>query len=289
MLAPDRPRRRPALAACLAGLLLAQTIHARSVADDGDAAEERWVRLFDGETLDGWTPKIRFHDVGVNHANTFRVEDGLLTVSYDGYENFDGTFGHLFYKTPFSHYRLRLEYRFVGEQAPGGPGWALRNSGVMVHGQSPESMRKDQEFPVSVEVQLLGSDGKKARSTANLCTPGTNVVMDGELKTRHCFNSKSDTFHGERWVTAEIEVRGDRVIRHLVNGEEVMSYQSPQLDPRDADAKKLIGADGELLLKSGTISLQSESHPVQFRNIELLELDAVEPGAQAPAVRPVSP
>ena len=276
MLFPLRHPRRQVLAAGFVGLLVALVPHGH--ADDGDAADgagERWVPLFDGETLDGWTPKIRNHAVGENHANTFRVEDGLLTVSYDGYEKFDAQFGHLFYEKPFSHYRLRLEYRFIGEQAPGGAGWALRNSGVMVHGQSPGSMRKDQEFPVSIEVQLLGGDGENERTTGNLCTPGTNVVMDGKLKKNHCFTSTSETYHGDQWVKAEIEVRGDEVIRHLINGEEVFRYESPQLDPRDADAKTLIAKQGgEKLLKSGTISLQSESHPVQFRKIEVLELPA---------------
>jgi len=267
------PRRR-ALAVCLLGAAVALTPHAG--ADDGAAqAEGEWVSLFDGKSLDGWTPKIRRHAVGENYANTFRVEDGLLTVSYDGYENFDGQFGHLFYKDTFSRYRMKLEYRFLGEQVPGGEGWALRNSGIMVHGQSPESMGKDQKFPVSIEVQLLGGDGQKKRPTGNLCTPGTNVVMDGELKTAHCFSSSSDTYHGDQWVTAEIEVHGDQVIRHLVNGEKVFEYDAPQLDPRDADAQKLIeAAGGEKLLSGGTISLQSESHPVQFRNIQIMELPA---------------
>ncbi len=273
---PHPPRRRYALAICLVWAGLAGAPHGPAVAGEVDAADEQWVSLFDGKTLDGWTPKIRTHAVGENHANTFRVEDGLLTVSYDGYEDgFNSQFGHLFYKDAFSHYRMRLQYRFIGDQAQGGAGWATRNSGVMIHGQSPESMTKDQDFPVSIEVQLLGGDGTRKRSTGNLCTPGTNVVMDGELQTRHCFNSKSDTFHGDQWVTAEIEVHGDRVIRHLINGVEVFQYESPQLDPRDANAKKLIAAaGGEKLLSAGTISLQSESHPVQFRKIEILELPA---------------
>ncbi|NNJ27421.1 3-keto-disaccharide hydrolase [Alienimonas chondri] len=272
------PRRR-ALAVCLMGAAFALTPSAQAVADDGEAtaADEKWVSLFDGKSLDGWTPKIRTHAAGENYANTFRVEDGLLTVSYDGgYEDgFKAQYGHLFYKDTFSHYRMRLQYRFIGEQVDGGAGWALRNSGVMIHGQSPESMGKDQEFPVSIEVQLLGGDGKNQRTTGNLCTPGTNVVMDGELKKNHCFTSTSETYHGDQWVTAEIEVHGDKVIRHLINGEEVFKYEAPQLDPRDADAKKLIeAADGELLLSGGTISLQSESHPCQFRKIEILELPA---------------
>jgi len=239
----------------------------------GEEAEAGWIPLFNGKNLDGWQVKIRGHELGDNYANTFRVEDGLLRVVYDDYESFDGTFGHLFFDTPFSYYRLRVEYRFVGEQTPGGPGWAFRNSGVMLHGQSPESMTIDQEFPVSIEAQMLGGDGEHDRPTGNLCTPGTNVEMAGELITQHCVNSSSATYHGDDWVTMELEVRGSEVIRHYVEGELVLEYNAPQLDPRDGDAQRLLADGAELLLTSGTISLQAESHPVEFRKVELLPLD----------------
>ncbi len=229
--------------------------------------------MFNGKNLDGWTPKIRYHKTGVNHANTFRVEDGLLTVRYDGYDKFDATFGHLFYKDSFSHYRMRVESRFINEQCEGGPGWALRNSGVMVHGESPATMAVDQEFPVSIEVQLLGGDGEKPRTTANLCTPGTNVVKEGKLFRPHCVNSTSETYHGPQWVTVEIEVRGNEVIKHIVDGKTVLQYTKPQLDDQDAHGKELAEKQGSKMLSKGTISLQSESHPVQFRKVELMVLD----------------
>ncbi len=235
-------------------------------------ADPQWVAIFDGDSLDGWTPKIAGFALGENFADTFRVEDGLLKVAYDGYQEFGDRFGHLFYDEVLSHYRLRVEYRFVGDQIPGGPGWALRNSGVMLHGQAPETMGKDQWFPVSIEVQFLGGDGSQERPTANLCTPGTHVEKSGELVTRHCTNSSSPTFHGEEWVLVEVEVQGSEVIRHFVNGQEVLFYEKPQFDPTDSDAQSLIRGDS-VLLGAGTISLQSESHPVEFRKVELLRLD----------------
>jgi hypothetical protein len=237
-----------------------------------DLPRGRWTSLFNGEDLDGWVPKIKGYDAGVNHADTFRVEDGAIKVSYDKYDKFDSKFGHLFTKQKFSNYRLRIEYRFVGDQCPAGPSWAIRNSGVMVHGQAVESMRKDQDFPVSIEVQFLGGNGKDERTTGNLCTPGTNVVMDGQLLTRHCTNSKSKTYHGDRWVTAEVEVHGAGKIRHFIDGELVLEYEQPQYDPNDADGRRLQG-DGPLLIREGTISLQSESHPIEFRKVEIMPLD----------------
>jgi hypothetical protein len=240
--------------------------------DQQKATKAKWISLFSGKNLDGWTVKIAGHEADDNYLNTFRVEDGVMKVSYDLYEKFDGKFGHIFYKDKFSFYRLRLEYRFVSDQVPEGPGWAFRNSGIMLHCQSPESMTKDQNFPVSIEGQLLGGNGTDERSTGNLCTPGTNVVINGVLITRHCTNSNSKTFHDDQWVKAEVEVHGNGVIRHFINGEIVLEYEKPQLDENDAGAQKLIKND-ELMLHEGYISLQAESHPCEFRNIEILILD----------------
>ncbi|MBI1347461.1 DUF1080 domain-containing protein [bacterium] len=232
-----------------------------------------WEALFNGQNLEGWTPKIRYSPLGENWGNTFRVEEGLLKVRYDQYDKFGERFGHLFYKSPYSHYRLRVVYRFVGEQCTGGPGWAIRNSGVMIHGEAPQTMMIDQDFPASIEVQLLGGDGKNPRTTSNLCTPGTNVVMDGQLVIRHCTSSKSKTYAGDQWVTAEIEVHGDQVIKHILEGEVVLQYEQPQLDDRDAHAKALAMKAGQLLLSGGSISLQSESHPIDFKSVEIQVLE----------------
>lgn len=261
-----------ALLLCVIGCGCAQAEKAADPSTD----KEKWVSLLNGKNLDDWTIKIRGCEAGDNYKNTFRYEDGVLKVCYDQYEKFGGHFGHIFYNKPFSNYRLRVEYRFVGEQCPGGPGWAFRNSGVMIHGQTPQSMPKDQNFPASIEVQLLGGnpDGTGERPTVNLCTPGTNVVMDGKLLTRHCTNSTSKTYHGDQWVACEIEVRGNKVIRHIIDGKTVLEYTKPQLDPKDRIAKAILEKRGDdLMLSGGTISFQAESHPCEFRKIEILVLD----------------
>ena len=236
--------------------------------------DREWISLFNGSDLTGWTPKFTGHELGENYKDTFRVENGLLKVSYEGYDEFGGTFGHLFYKEPFSNYRLRVEYRFVGEQAPGGPGWAVRNSGVMLHCQPPGSMRRNQEFPVSIEAQLLGGSGRGERTTGNVCSPGTHIVMSGTLVTRHCNSSKSKTYHGDRWVTFEVEVRDGTSIRHIVEGETVLEYEQPQLDESDPDGRRLLEQrGGDKALRDGFIALQAESHPVEFRRVEIQRLD----------------
>jgi hypothetical protein len=232
-------------------------------------SSDKWISLFNGKDLEGWTVKIKGYDLGENFGNTFRVEDGLMKVRYDQYDSLRGRYGHIFYKDTFSHYIIRVEYRFVGKQLAGGQGWAFKNSGIMIHGQLPETMEKDQDFPVSIEVQLLGGDSIGERSTANLCTPGTNVVMNGNLILTHCITSTSKTFRGDEWVTAEVEVHGSEVIRHMVNGEKVIEYNLPQLDERDGSFQKLLPADGNKILSRGSISLQSESHPIDFRKVEV--------------------
>jgi len=253
----------------ITGLCLAAAI-TLSAQENPRAGE--WIQLFNGQNMEGWKVKIRGYDLNDNWGNTFRVEDGLLKVAYDQYEKFDGKFGHIFYQTPFTNYLLRAEYRFVGEQTPGGPGWAFRNSGLMLHSPAPENMEKNQDFPVSIEVQLLGGGGTGQRSTANLCTPGTHVVMGEKLITQHCTNSKSKTYHGDQWVTVEVEVHGNGTIKHIIEGETVLEYSHPQLDENDAYAKKLIPQQGKML-QGGYISLQGESHPVEFRKVELLVLE----------------
>jgi len=238
------------------------------------AAPDRkdWVQLFNGRDLEGWDVKITGHDLNDNFGNTFRVENGLLKVRYDGYNTFDGRFGHIFYRESFSDYIVAVEYRFVGNQAPGGPGWALRNNGIMIHSQSARSMGKDQDFPISIEVQLLGGSGSGERPTANLCTPGTHVVMDGKLFTPHCLNSRSRTFHGEQWVRVEVLVLGDSLVRHIVNGDTVLEYSKPQIGGGAVNNfDPAVKRDGTPLTE-GYIALQSESHPIDFRKVEILDL-----------------
>ncbi len=246
--------------------LMAWTIGAHATAQD-------WVSLFNGKDLTGWTPKIRGEKLGEDSRKTFRVENGVIKVAYDNYDKFEERFGHLFYDKPFSNYVLRIEYRFVGDQCKGGPGWATRNSGVMLHCQDPKTMTVDQDFPVSLEAQFLGGLGKGARSTLNLCTPGTHVDFAGKLHTPHCTNSTSKTFDGDQWVTAELEVHGDKVIRHKVDGQTVIEYEKPVYDLNDKNVKNLPESiRNQPTIKGGWISLQAESHPIEFRKVEIREL-----------------
>ena len=272
------PRVRAALSLVLCGLAVAVVTSAQRSGTRSSARtspdEKEWIQLFNGKDLKDWTPKFAHHDLGENFNDTFRVEDGLLKVRYDKWQNFTDEFGHLFYKQPFSYYLLAADYRFVGEQVAGGPSWAIRNNGLMLHAPNPKTMLKDQDFPISIEVQLLGGLGDgKPRTTANLCTPGTNVVMKGALVTAHCINSTSRTYDGDQWVRVEVVVHGDELARHTVDGQTVLEYSKPQIgggnvSPVDPGVK----VDGTPLT-GGFISLQAETAPTDFRKVELLNLE----------------
>ena len=234
--------------------------------------QEKWVKLFNGKDLNDWIVKIKGHPVGDNYKNTFIVEDGSLKVSYKAYDSFNNAFGHIFYKNPYSNYKFRMDYRFTGQQIKGGAAWAERNSGIMIHCENPKNMGLKQNFPVSIEVQLLGGNSIDDRSTGNLCTPGTHVKYNDTLVTQHIIQSSSKTYHGEQWVNIEIEVRNDSIIKHFINGEEVLRYTKPHFGGKVDYNQDLWKSKEDLPLKSGFISLQSESHPVEFKNIEILEL-----------------
>jgi hypothetical protein len=246
-------------------------------------SNENWISLFNGKDLSGWDIKISGHELNDNYKNTFRVEDGMLRIAYDAYKTFDNKFGHLYYQIPYSHYKLRFQYRFTGNQTPGGADWNVRNSGVMIHSQSAKSVELNQDFPVSLEVQLLGGLDKGERPTGNICTPGTLVYMEDSLRQEHCISSSSKTYHGDQWVSALVEVYGDSLIRHIIEGDTVLTYTKPIIgggfvsDTHNWQAAHIenfqywLDRDNTPLNK-GYISLQAESHPIDFKSIELLDL-----------------
>ncbi len=234
------------------------------------AEQDQWIQLFNGKDLTGWDIKISGYPLNENFRNTFRVEDGLLKVSYDEYEEWNSEFGHIFYDQTFSDYILRVEYRFVGEQMPGAPGWALRNNGAMLHSQSAESMGLDQDFPVSIEAQFLGGSVEGERPTANVCTPGTDITMNGATVPGHCTNSTSKTYRGEEWVTVEMIVHGRGDIFHVVEGDTVLAYSNPVVGGGNIPEGYLVPVGSALT--GGYIALQAESHPIEFRKVELLDL-----------------
>ncbi|WP_419213178.1 3-keto-disaccharide hydrolase [Maribacter sp. X9] len=237
-------------------------------------SEDGWVDMFNGENLDGWTAKVHHYESGDNFGDTFRVKDDMIIVRYDQYEEpFNDRFSHLYYDQPFSDFHLTMQYRFVGELFPGAPDYTLKNSGIMFHSQDPRTMLKDQDWPISVEMQFLaGITEGEERPTGNMCSPGTDVVYEGKVDSRHCINSTSDTYYGDQWVTAELVVYHDSLVTHIINGKEVLQYTKPQIGGGVVNGfDSTLKEDGKPL-KEGLIALQSEGQPIDFRNMKIRNL-----------------
>lgn len=259
------------LIACLLALIIVGTF---SFTPSKKEEKENWVSLFNGKNIKNWTVKIHHHDVGDNYGNTFRVEDGMIKVRYDQYDKFNERYGHLYFNTPYSYYHLKMEYRFTGEWRKDAPSYTVLNSGVMFHSQDPRTMLKEQDWPISVEMQFLAGLGDgKPRPTGNMCSPGTDVIFEGKKDPRHCINSTSKTYPKEEWVKAELIVLGDSLVTHIINGEKVLQYSKPQIGGGVANRfDPTLKVDGKLL-KEGFIALQSEGQEIDFRNIQLLNLE----------------
>ena len=248
--------------------LLLIALQAGAPADWRSAPPADWQTIFNGRNLDGWVVKLAHHDLGDNYADTFRVENGVIRVMYDKYGDFGARFGHLFYKQKLSHYVLSVEYRFFGEQVKGGPSYARLNSGVMVHSQAPETILKDQDWPISIEAQFLAG----GRTTMNVCTPGTEIFMNGAMVRAHCTNSTSRIYANDEWVAVQVEVLGAERVRHIIDGQTVLQYEKPMIGGGVANGfDPAIKKDG-IVLEDGYIGLQAESQPVEFRNVRLLNL-----------------
>ena len=242
---------------------------------DNDQSNIQWVNLFNGENLNGWEMKIAGYELNNNYRNTFSVNDGVIKVSYNDYDSFDEKFGHLFYtKKKFKNYHLKMDYKFYGEHANlfknENEAWNYKNSGVMLHSEDPSKMFLDQEFPVSIEAQFLGGSGDRDRPTLNMCSPGTEVDINGSQALKHCVSSSSNTYHTEDWVSIELIVYSDSIVHHIIDRDTVMTYSNIKIGGGylSDNFTDLIGKP----LKEGYISLQSEGHPIEFKNIRVKEL-----------------
>lgn len=264
-------------------ILLLLTITFNACSQKNNADKEDWVSLFNGKDLTGWDIKIAGYEVNDNYKNTFIVQDSMIRVNYMEYDTFTTQYGHMYYNKPYSHYKIRMQYRFTGNQVPGGASWNVRNSGIMLHSQSAASLGLDQDFPISLEMQYLGGLGKGDRTTGNLCTPGTIVDINGQLDMAHCINSNSKTYNGDQWVTAEAIMLGDSIAHFMIEGETVLTFTNSRIgggyvgknhnfkDGKVANEEEWLKKDNTPL-SSGYIALQAESHPIDFKNIEILEL-----------------
>ncbi len=230
---------------------------------------KKWVKLFNGKNLNNWTPKIAGYKLGENYGNTFRVENGILSIRYNQYDSFRNRFGALYYDKKLTNYRLKVEYRFLGITTPGAPSWGYRDGGIQYHSQPPSTLGLNQSFPVCLEYNLHGGNGTDERPVGEICASGMKVEINGKRNTSFCtLPTVKRTFHGDQWVVAEIEIRNGK-ITHFTNGEQILQFNNPSFDSAHAIGKNFI-SPGNDLVKDGYISFQSNSHPMDFRRIEIM-------------------
>lgn len=236
-----------------------------SAKKDVNKSAPHWLNLFNGKNLNGWTPKIAGYKSGENFGNTFRVEQGILSTRYNAYDTFNNRFGALFYNKPFKDFRLKVEYRFTGDTVRGAPSWGYKDGGIQYFCEPPQSMKIDQSFPICLEYNLLGT-----RPSGEICANGMYVQINGKRNPDYCnVPTVKKQVPADDWVTAEIEVHNG-TIKHFINGEEVLSFEDPHYDSTNAIAKNFInGTDTKV--SSGFISLQSNSHPMDFKSVAIIE------------------
>lgn len=242
-----------------------------------------WTKLWTGNNLGDWDIKFAGSALGTNLNNTFRAADGNLEVNYSGWTSFSNQFGHAGYKLrQFSFYVLRAEFQHWGTRPTGAPGWAHQNNGLMIHSQSAASMGPNQDFPVSLETQLLGSGNTESdnNSTLNLCTPGTAFYTQATGGTRndsHCYSASTNTRVGpETWAWATLVVYGDSIIKHYngpsVTGTPTLTYYRPVRATNSGAGGVTINVVNNERLTQGYILIQAETHPYRFRTIDVADM-----------------
>ena len=268
-------RTRTACTTCLlAAPIIALVSLIGSAQSPSDKADRRdWIQLFDGKSLDGWVPKITGYPLEKTTPTPSASSTAPCRRRPTGprrREQIRPSF------LPTSevlllHRRRRvpLHRRAGGRRSRLGhsqqwPDVAQPVAAIDVEGPG---------FPISVEVQLLGGlPNGKPQSTANMCSPGTQVFIDGTMVKGHCLDSKSQTYAGDQWVRVEVAVRGGERLIHKVEGQTVLEYEKPTIGGGEVNKfDPAVKVDGTLLT-DGYIEIQGESHPTEFRKIEVLNL-----------------
>jgi hypothetical protein len=171
--------------------LLSFVILASMAAVTAHAADEGWVALFDGRSLDGWKAS--------ENPSSFKVQEGAIVC--------DGPRAHLFYIGPvqradFGDFELSLEV----QARPGA------NSGVFFHTAFQETGWPAKGFEVQVNnSQKQHGDYLELKKTGSLYgirNVYKPLVADNE------------------WFTMNVAVRGKRVQIRL-NGTLVVDYREP--------------------------------------------------------------
>ncbi len=274
--------------------------------------DSNWIQMLrKGDTkLSDWTPKIQGHAAGENPYNSFsygETSDGqprlIVTDTVSNTSSYG--YGHLFYKTAYSDYIVRAKYHFpTKESFAGGAGsWTIQNNGLMLHCQSAASMDKGQDYPKSIENQLIGywsyGDGSPPNTTtSNLCLVNTSVNYHGQWYSdgtgHHCTQSK---FHSLAYDSSTTPAKGANSTNATWPGKDIWEYAMDRVidstsmtfymrSRPDTAWDSVLGVTQIRLgltntssgpgsttaLGSGYISIQMEGTSTEFASIEVLNL-----------------
>lgn len=239
-------------------------------------AEEGFVPLFDGETLNGWTSARAL--AGKESAYSVDAEEKAIHV-YAGCEadSKQGT-DCLNTEVEFSHYILKLEYKWLDKRFAPRQEFD-RDAGLLFHVHG--DLKKI--WPLSLEMQIGESPADKSKGkgkdgrfhSGDLFVLGKELRVDtkrkggyyhpeGENRTGRSYptNLGTEKPHGE-WNEMEIRVHGSEKATFVFNGEVV--HEITNFTQKNEAGEKVP-------LEKGRIGLQAEWAELMYRNIRIKEL-----------------
>lgn len=220
-----------------------------------------WIKLFRGDNAsDFFTYYSPTNKNKPFPDNTFKNINDTVVVT-------GSPTGHIVFKQPFSHYRIKYE-----EMMPD----RLGNAGMLLHIQLDDPALFN-AFPRSIESQGDPAQGMgqiwcisnvwvKVRATTN-GTPQYNptapeITYGGANdNSRQILGIKKPTMKVGEWVLMEAIVHGSDSLEHLVRGETIIKYSNPIVATGGSPTPV------QKTLKSGLLAWQSEGVPVRYRNI----------------------
>ncbi len=200
------------------------------------AADDGWVDLWDGSTLDGWK-------LSSENPDTFEIKEGAIVAR--------GHRAHLFYAGPveganFTNFELKVDVLAKNNS----------NGGIYFHTAYQDAGWPDKGF----EVQVNNTFQRDPRKSGSLYGVADNLVIPAE---------------DDQWFTEHIVVRGNTV-KVFVNEDLVTNWVQPAdwdgLRPFSSGR----GQNFPLRkLSSGTFALQGHDpgSTVMYRNIRVKVLD----------------
>jgi hypothetical protein len=230
------------------------------------------VHLFDGRTLNGWTPWLK-ESGHADPKHVFTVEGGRLRISGEDW-------GGLATVGAYRDYRLVVEWRW-GDATWGERRTRARDSGILVHGVGPEGAASGvwlESFEAQVieggtgDLILVAGTGRPS-FTANARIEGDQHIWDASAPPVRMAEGRLNWFGRDPAWKDVLGFRGARDVEAPTgewNRQEVVA---------DGDTLTSI-VNGVTVARAtacsrseGRIQLQSEGAEIFVRTVDLLPLD----------------